>query len=82
MFEKWLLRRASVCELEAEHLVNGVPFGFCNTEWEALKAKIQLGDEVWTFSSPQEDWDLLMGWEGIALVRAGEIADFFVTAQN
>jgi len=82
MFEKWLQRRAGISELEAEHSVNGIPFGFCNGEWEALKSKMLSGDELWTFSSPQEDWDRLMGREGIALLRAGEIVDFLVTAQN
>jgi hypothetical protein len=63
-------------------MVNGVAFGFCNDEWESLKARMQATDELWTFSSPPEDWARLMGWEGIALVRAGEIVDLLVLAQN
>lgn len=82
MFPQWLRRKASVEEFEVEHLVNGIPFGFCNPEWEALKAKLQPGDEIWYFSSPQEDWERMMGWEGIALVRDAEIVDFFITAMN
>jgi hypothetical protein len=43
---------------------------------------MQPGDEIWTFSSPPEDWERLMGWEGIALVRGGEIVAFFCTGMN
>jgi hypothetical protein len=69
-------------EVEAEHQVNGIPFGFCNLEWQTLKSKMQPGDEPWTFSSPPEDWERFMGWEGIALVRQGEIVELLCTAMN
>jgi len=82
MLQQWLQRKATIEELEAEHLVNGIPFGFCNSEWNDLKSKIQAGDELWTFSSPPEDWDRLMGMEGIALVRGGVIVESFITALN
>jgi hypothetical protein len=82
MIQQWLRRKATIEELEAEHLVNGIPFGFCNGEWLGLKAKIQVGDVLWTFSSPDGDWERLMGWEGIALVRGEEIVEFFCTAMN
>jgi hypothetical protein len=79
---QWLRRTATIEELEAEHLLDGIPFGFCNGEWQALKSKVQPGDEIWTFSSPQEDWERMMGWEGIALVREGEIVECFCTGMN
>lgn len=82
MFPQWLQSKATVLELEAEQLINGVPFGFCNGEWEALKSAMQTGDEVWRFSSPTEDWERLMGWEGVALVRSGQIIQCVVTGMN
>jgi hypothetical protein len=82
MIKQWLRHRVTIEELESTHLVNGVPFGFCSPDWEALRAQVRPGDEIWYFSSPQEDWDRLMGWEGIALVRGGEIVESFCTAMN
>jgi hypothetical protein len=83
MFPQWLRSKATVAELDAEHLVNGKPFGFCNNdEWEPLKAKMLPGDEVWRFSSPPEDWEATMGRKGVALVRDGEIVECLVTAMN
>jgi hypothetical protein len=82
MFPEWLRSKGTVAELEAEHLVDSVPFGFCNGEWEALKAEMLPGDELWRFSSPPEDWERRMGWEGVALVRDGEVVRFVVTAMN
>jgi hypothetical protein len=82
MFPQWLQSKATVQELEAEHLVNGIPFGYCHDDWESMKARMRSGDEVWRFSSPPEDWEALMGWEGVALVRDGEIVECVVTAMN
>jgi hypothetical protein len=82
MVPQWLRRRAGVKELEDEHDVKGVPFGFCNGEWKALLSQMQSGDEAWTFSSPQEDWERMMGSEGIALVRRGQIVASFCTHVN
>jgi hypothetical protein len=40
------------------------------------------GDEIWYWSTDPESWARLRGWEGIALVRQGEIVDSFITALN
>jgi hypothetical protein len=82
MHKDYLRRRATVAEWEAEHLIEGVAFGHCNREWEALKAKMGPGDEMWFWSSDEESWKQMMGWEGMALVRRGEVIDFFLTALN
>jgi hypothetical protein len=58
------------------------PFGFKNTEWEALKAEIQPGDELWTFSSPPASWQGLAGRAGIALVRNGAPIKILLGAMN
>jgi hypothetical protein len=80
MRKEFLRRQATVPELEAEHVINGIPFGFCNREWEQLKSLMLPGDEVWYWSTDAESWARLRGWEGIALVRQGEIVDSFITA--
>ena len=82
MHKDLLIRKATVADWETEHLVNGIPFGYCNREWEALKAKMEAGDEIWFWSTDEESWTKLMGWEGMALVRGGEVIDFFMTAMN
>jgi hypothetical protein len=77
-----LRRKATVAEWESEFMLDGIPFGFCHREWESLKCMMQPGDEVWFFSSDAGDWERMMGWEGMALVRGDEVVDFFLTALN
>jgi len=57
-------------------------FGGLNAKWEALKASMQPGDELWTFASSPESWRDLAGREGIALVRNGQIVERLVTMMN
>ncbi|WP_158814455.1 hypothetical protein [Methylocapsa sp. S129] len=58
------------------------PFGFQNAKWEALKALMQPGDELWTFSSSAGSWRALAGRAGIALVREGQVIKTLVTIMN
>lgn len=58
------------------------PFGFQNDKWEALKARMLPGDELWTFASSAESWQALAGRAGIALVRDGRIVEQLVTLMN
>jgi hypothetical protein len=80
--KEWLQTPISVAQAEAAH--PGItddrvkrfpdaakPFGFNNANWEALKAEMQRGDELWTYSSSPESWRQLAGRSGIALVRNG-----------
>jgi hypothetical protein len=48
----------------------------------ALKRLMQPGDELWTFRSPQEEWDRHMGWQGLVLVRGGKLVEVIVMDQN
>jgi hypothetical protein len=82
MHKSLLIRQASVKEWQDEFMVDNIPFGGCNREWLALKAKMQPTDEIWFWSTDEESWQRMMGWEGIALVRAGEVVDSFFTAMN
>jgi hypothetical protein len=89
MEKEWLQKKITVAEAEAEHLVSDprlgpvpVPFGFQNERWRAFLAKMQAGDELWTFSSSDESWQHLCGRAGISLVRNGEIVDSIVTLMN
>ena len=80
--KSWLDKKVTIAEAEAEH--PGIrdervqrfpdaakPFGFKNGQWEAIKAAMQPGDELWTFASPAKSWEDLAGRAGIAVVRDG-----------
>ena len=58
------------------------PFGFNNAQWEELKAHMQPGDELWTFSSPADSWQHLAGRAGVALVRNKKVVGAIVTLMN
>jgi hypothetical protein len=89
----WLDKKVSVEEAEA--LYSGVhdervqrrpdfakPFGFLNSNWEALKAAMQPGDELWTFASPPDSWQNLAGEAGVAVVRDGNPIKVIITTVN
>jgi hypothetical protein len=91
--KEWLQKPISIAQAEADN--PGItddrvkrfpdaakPFGFNNSEWEALKAEMQPGDELWTFSSPPASWQGLAGRAGIALVRNGAPVKILVGAMN
>ena len=40
---------------------DGIPFGRIHDDWDILKGKMQPGDELWTFCSPQGEWDRCRG---------------------
>ena len=79
--QTWLSRHVTVPEAELCNLVNEVPFGEENKEWEALKKLLRPNDELWEFSSPPELWIRNMGKEGFAVVREGSIVDCFELSQ-
>jgi hypothetical protein len=89
----WLIKKVTVEEIEAAN--PGIrderidrfpeaakPFGFLNPKWEALKAEMKPGDELWTFASPADSWKNLAGRAGIALVREGDVVRSIITLQN
>jgi hypothetical protein len=89
----WLDKKTSVAEAEAAHPgVNdervqrmpeiAKPFGFLNSQWEALKAEMQPGDELWSFASPPQSWEDLAGRAGVALVRDGNPIKVVLTVMN
>jgi hypothetical protein len=90
---QWLDRQVNVEEAEVAH--PGItddrvarfpeaakPFAFKHREWEELKAAMQPGDEIWTFSSPTNSWQDLAGRAGVALVRNGTPVKVIVTMMN
>jgi hypothetical protein len=91
--KSWLDKKITIAEAEAEH--PGIkdervqrfpdaakPFGFKNGQWEAIKAAMQPGDELWTFASPAKSWEDLAGRAGIAVVRAGNPIMVLTTMLN
>jgi len=58
------------------------PFGFISDQWEALKAAMQPGDELYAYRSSPETWRALAGRSGYALVRDGKVVREVVTMLN
>lgn len=88
---KWNLKTkyGSVKDAEAANMVTDprlgdtpVPFGFQNDDWNHLLARMQDGDELWTFSTSEENWEHLAGRAGVSLVRDGEVIGSIVTEMN
>jgi hypothetical protein len=69
----WLSSRMSS---EEEQEVLKIPF------FAELARNWQEGDELWKFSSPQEQWMAFAGRGGIALVRGGRSIAYVVTELN
>jgi hypothetical protein len=83
---EWLDARVSVEQAEQDNTRptsgGGTPFGGVNDRWEAMKAMMIEGDELWTFCSPAASWEHHAGRQGIALVRAAEVVGVLVTLMN
>jgi hypothetical protein len=90
--ERWLRELLTLEEVEqriqdADRVLNGLVAPserreFLWAEWRALKAKMQAGDECWTFATPQEAWAAKMGMARYALVRDKKIVDWMMTIRN
>jgi hypothetical protein len=93
----WLQRRVTVEQAEeeskkelAEIISDGInikeelrkPFGYMNKRWDELKNKIQEGDVLWEFRSPEWTWSSLCGRAGLVLLRGEEMTDFIITSLN
>ena len=59
-----------------------LPFGYQNPAWEALKAQMRPGDELWEFCTAKSSWDEGLGWAGYQLVRDGVIVCTVVGRMN
>jgi hypothetical protein len=50
--------------------------------WVHFSKKVRVGDELWSFRSPQESWSILAGEAGVALVRGGRIVATYVQVRS
>ncbi|WP_020474755.1 hypothetical protein [Zavarzinella formosa] len=78
MDESWLVRRVTVAEAEAAHMVSDdrlgpdpIPFGWAANEWRKLVDEMRPGDELWEYDSPAAEWERNMGSTGFVLLRRG-----------
>lgn len=71
----WLVSQISVQQAEEQEDV-------ARDSWNAFKAAITPGDEIWIFCSPPKTWEILMGSRGIVLVRNGKKIAQIVTVRN
>jgi hypothetical protein len=82
-FLAWRKERVTVEQVESQPILDhNEPLSDEFGEWRELKRLTKSGDELWTFRSPQEEWDRHMGWQGLVLVRGGKLVEAVVTAQN
>jgi hypothetical protein len=79
---EWLSEKVSIAQAEAENMSDGRPFGYLHLKWERLKAHMARGDELWEFRSPPNTWIHLMGREGYAVVRNGQIVESLITTME
>lgn len=47
--------------------------------WQAIRALLLAGDELWTFRAPEELWRQASGRAGYAVVREGRVVDGVLT---
>lgn len=59
---------------EAERWLASLQLPFYGSEeWEALKAEMRPGDELWEYCTSRASWQALMGSAGYLLMREGEV---------
>ena len=67
----------SVEQIEAEELRGRSELYFA--EWREFISKMQPGDQLRNFFSPNESWLLMAGRAGYAIVRQDKVVDAFIT---
>jgi hypothetical protein len=60
----------------------GRPFGILTDVWRTFVAQMEAGDELWSFSSPDETFSEKQGCQGFAIVRGGTIQDTLITLRT
>lgn len=75
----WLTRPTTIEAEDARH-PNG--WGAVQGRWDALKAAVQPGDELWGFSSPRHTWETWCGRAGVVLIRGDEDVAVVLTLLN
>ncbi len=51
-------------------------------DWLAFKQAYCEGDEIWSFTTSDQSWEMMCGRSGYALVRDGTVICFCVTLIN
>lgn len=64
------------------HVIPEKPGGFCHEQWVQFRTKIEEGDELWLFESPEETWKQLAGRAGYAILRNGEPIAHYISLMN
>ena len=53
-----------------------------NSDWGQIKLRMLPDDELWTFNSPPDNWEILAGKMGVALIRNGRPIAHAITVRN
>lgn len=77
-----LERKAILFKLSVDKAIK--KFGTCpfGNRWQEFVKKMQLGDELWKYSTPQKMILNKMDSIGYAIVRNGKIVDHFVRVRT
>jgi hypothetical protein len=77
--DRMTVRRVSPAELPVPSARSSPHFVARLAEF---RGRLLPGDELYYYNSYPEDWDRLLGSEGYAIVRDGEVLDTLVTKLN
>ncbi len=70
--EAWLVRPVTLDEIAGASRTRDLIMPRESPEWEAFKAQMQNEDEIWLFTSPEEDFLKVGGEIGYVLIRNGQ----------
>ncbi|WP_309382961.1 hypothetical protein [Cerasicoccus frondis] len=58
------------------------PFGQVTAAWKSFTSQLEEGDELWSFSSPPENFAKKCGCRGFAIIRDGKVIKYFSTLMS
>jgi hypothetical protein len=58
------------------------PFGTLTEAWRSFIGRMEPGDELWSFSSPDGSFAKKLGCQGFAIVRGSAIRDTLITLET
>jgi len=77
---EWLIERVSITEVDK--YFEGHSSDCMKGLWQEIRTGLKPKDEVWRFSSPDEQWLQLMGRGGFVIVSSGIPGNAIVTVLN
>ncbi len=79
--KRWLRRQGTPAEFERQVLLDDCPRLLAD-RWRKFAQQVGVGDELWSFSSPDDLFAKKLGCAGYAIVRNGEIRKTLVVLRS